>query len=309
MDKKFQSTLPARGATLDGHGPRTDRNISIHTPREGSDCTRSAQSGWAARFQSTLPARGATIRNRALAEAKAISIHTPREGSDTISVDGVTATSVFQSTLPARGATRLISNSGRRKIFQSTLPARGATKIFTRASTSLINFNPHSPRGERQKSTLRRGCLLYFNPHSPRGERPSNSKSNANGSGYFNPHSPRGERRDAAAKAFEKHLFQSTLPARGATDAEAELAEAKNISIHTPREGSDKAGAESNENDTNFNPHSPRGERPRIAPTCRSRTSFQSTLPARGATVSDGLYRIVQSISIHTPREGSDLES
>ena len=57
---KFQSTLPARGATT-----------RVSTSR--STCTR---------FQSTLPARGATL-SRAFRRAHiVISIHAPRTGSD-----------------------------------------------------------------------------------------------------------------------------------------------------------------------------------------------------------------------------------
>ena len=57
----FQSTLPARGATESAIIPDDFREISIHTPREGSD---EAPAG-------VDPETG-------------ISIHTPREGSDAI---------------------------------------------------------------------------------------------------------------------------------------------------------------------------------------------------------------------------------
>ena len=56
-------------------------------------------------------------------------------------------------------------------------------------------------------------------------------------------HAPReGSDREQAARRKAESLFQSTLPARGATD-EA-IAETKKaiISIHAPREGSDRRG-------------------------------------------------------------------
>ena len=56
--------------------------ISIHAPRTGSDCPRSA-----------APA------------ARPISIHAPRTGSDTKFWYAAPLLSAFQSTLPARGAT------------------------------------------------------------------------------------------------------------------------------------------------------------------------------------------------------------
>ena len=79
----FLSTLPARGATwtafwLPAHrehfyprSPRGERPaavseevakmaISIHAPREGSDCTKTKPAASPSTFLSTLPARGAT---------------------------------------------------------------------------------------------------------------------------------------------------------------------------------------------------------------------------------------------------------
>ena len=56
------------------------------------------------------------------------------------------------------------------------------------------------------------------------------------------------------------------------------------ISIHAPREGSDVGGS------------------------CDrvGGNTFQSTLPARGATIADWTYTPGAWISIHAPREGSD---
>ena len=57
------------------------------------------------------------------------------------------------------------------------------------------------------------------------------------------------------------------------------------ISIHAPREGSDRRRYRSLRFHRNFNPRSPRGERP-FLPSSR---------------------RVALLISIHAPREGSDL--
>ena len=79
-------------------------------------------------------------------------------------------------------------------------------------------------------------------------------------------------------------VFQSTLPARGAT---------------RDRSHGERANAY-------FNPRSPRGERLRLWANVRSAQRFQSTLPARGAT--GGVYKTddPRNISSHAPREGSD---
>ena len=83
---KFQSTLPARGAT------------SLANLKKGKRFG----------FQSTLPARGATeiLRDFTKAEDK-ISIHAPRTGSDEMCCC-YSIRCRFQSTLPARGATFLV---------------------------------------------------------------------------------------------------------------------------------------------------------------------------------------------------------
>ena len=57
-------------------------SISIHAPREGSDCVASSSVMYLCPFQSTLPARGATNGATATDPAGVISIHAPREGSD-----------------------------------------------------------------------------------------------------------------------------------------------------------------------------------------------------------------------------------
>ena len=59
IPKKFQSTLPARGATLQKISTGKMELISIHAPRTGSDATR-------------IPVDTHSI----------ISIHAPRTGSD-----------------------------------------------------------------------------------------------------------------------------------------------------------------------------------------------------------------------------------
>ena len=151
------------------------------------------------------------------------------------------------------------------------------------------------------------------------------------GGSDFNPRSPQGERRRGTIPTKANQIFQSTLPARGATTASTIVrvpAEFQStlpargatidrqvrrrkplfisihapregsdavpgkeigydqISIHAPREGSDLRGYFGSCTPRNFNPRSPRGERP-PAPS----------QPGRG-----------RSISIHAPREGSDGE-
>ena len=58
---------------------------------------------------------------------------------------------------------------------------------------------------------------------------------------HFNPRSPHGERLHTLKTKYDEAQFQSTLPARGATDSGAEIPAYYWISIHAPRTGSDEA--------------------------------------------------------------------
>ena len=80
---RFQSTLPARGATSPDKVGRGLEMISIHAPRTGSDDAATQRTRIIFAFQSTLPARGATARTLLPSDdIQRISIHAPRTGSD-----------------------------------------------------------------------------------------------------------------------------------------------------------------------------------------------------------------------------------
>ena len=55
-----------------------------------------------------------------------------------------------------------------------------------------------------------------------------------------------------------------------------------------------------------FNPRSPRGERRALSGKLVTRCTFQSTLPAWGATPAAPQEHALRRISIHAPRVGSD---
>ena len=123
-------------------------------------------------------------------------------------------------------------------------------------------------------------------------------------------------------------LFQSTLPARGATAWTQNCRWPANfnprslhgerrrrtrpegfcprISIHAPCTGSDERRRPRPTRTLNFNPRSLHGERRARGCPCSKRPRFQSTLPARGATPLSEQERLAQDISIHAPCTGSD---
>ena len=125
--------------------------------------------------------------------------------------------------------------------FQSTHPARGATpRRMVQNRHGAISI--HAPREGCDVQIGRRAQddAKHFNPRTPRGVRPLIMDAfiaNAN----FNPRTPRGVRRTTGVYLGIPQRFQSTHPARGATDFRLASDRAVYISIHAPREGCDVA--------------------------------------------------------------------
>ena len=123
---RFQSTLPARGATATAILSRA-----------------------LTRFQSTLPARGATTKYKLSIDTGCyFNPRSPQGERQTLEQSGYIP-KLFQSTLPARGATNFFNSDKLDHLFQSTLPARGATLATSSRRTRTTHFNPRSPQGER----------------------------------------------------------------------------------------------------------------------------------------------------------------
>ena len=157
------------------------------------------------------------------------------------------------------------------------------------------------------KGDGKRSDPLYISIHAPRTgsdmEHPNDDNSRR-----ISIHAPRtGSDQQARASLGQLNVFQSTLPARGATGARWRSTMAVVISTHAPRTGSDVENAIYYKGYPDFNPRSPHGERPQASRADRDchpisthapRTGsdpdfcvnkfqvvrFQPTLPARGAT-------------------------
>ena len=280
---KFQSTLPARGATyfpLSLHpqhnhfNPRSPHG-ERHAPQTHSKRTE--------HFNPRSPHGERLTSSAWLRKRTCISIHAPRTGSDArrsvaragwryfnprsphgerlVLLVNVQTVEIFQSTLPARGATGRGTPHGFKSRFQSTLPARGAT-TSSRARVACISFQSTLPARGATAFPARRCSFLSISIHAPRtGSDAFRNVPNARV--IISIHAPRTGSDTPARLVFcLRFSFQSTLPARGAT-----------------RRRSD---------------------------TARIQIKFQSTLPARGATISLFGAFVKPTISIHAPRTGSD---
>ena len=103
------------------------------------------------------------------------------------------------------------------------------------------------------------------------------------------------------------YLFQSTLPARGATARGRRKPAGSRISIHAPRTGSDNSRLICVTSSVRFQSTLPaRGATSQMTENASGMELFQSTLPARGATAYNADIPRIAVISIHAPRTGSD---
>ena len=125
--KVFQSTPPARGATITSFNEVYRTDISIHAPREGGDLRfLQCRMKFLLLFQSTPPARGATVILAALLSTLGISIHAPREGGDMI-----------------------LRRGTRNFLISIHAPREGGDDPLLRFHAIVYNFNPRPPRGGR----------------------------------------------------------------------------------------------------------------------------------------------------------------
>ena len=180
---------------------------------------------------------------------------------------------------PREGSDRTHSISAERNgSFQSTPPARGATAFHALPAAACVFQSTPPARGATYTRRLYAKGLEFQSTPPARGA----TSRGTNGSAacrHFNPRPPRGERR------IWSLLFYCD----------------EHISIHAPREGSDKSISLDYQGIGIFQSTPPaRGATLR---QCKSyhTEAFQSTPPARGATCKLGLRRCYQFLFQSTP--------
>ena len=123
---------------------------------------------------------------------------------------------------------------------------------------------------------------------------------------HFNPRSPHGERPDALWNTAHAGIFQSTLPARGATACPPSAAAP--TAYFNPRSphGERRARACGCSRAEYFNPRSPHGERHSVPYRPRRADHFNPRSPHGERLDASRSFVIGRNISIHAPRTGSD---
>ena len=168
----FQSTLPARGATIANPLLPPMHLISIHAPCTGSD----GKYPFARLYISNFNPR---------------SLH----GERLYMLDNIHQETAFQSTLPARGATTEdYIFELEQKPFQSTLPARGATSATScRNSSQAISI--HAPCTGSDTYNELEDTDIKISIHAPCTGSDTCPYCMSSMTAYFNPRSLHGERR------------------------------------------------------------------------------------------------------------------
>ena len=149
-ERRFQSTLPLRGATRTLILIASIFCISIHAPLTGSDPRIPYRGDSQHGFQSTLPLRGATSLACQRRIKIVISIHAPLTGSDGIGHDILVPSKI-----------------------SIHAPLTGSDFDQCASRHCHFHFNPRSPYGERLLRQSQHSIVADFNPRSPYGERQS----------------------------------------------------------------------------------------------------------------------------------------
>ncbi len=209
--------------------------ISIHAPRTGSD--HGNRRACARRFISIhAPRTGSDAVGREPRKTETISIHAPRTGSDVFADAHGRITAHFNPRSPHGERHGVLGYSPIAFEFQSTLPARGATGGIQHF-VPAIAISIHAPRTgsdpSRQWSLARPDISI----HAPRTGSDGRAGAYGADAADFNPRSPHGERRAVLSQNRVRPVFQSTLPARGATQRPARAASRQQFQPTLPARG------------------------------------------------------------------------
>ena len=145
-------------------------------------------------------------------------------------------------------------------------------------------FNPRAPRGARQRILRHLEEVRRFNPRAPRGARLHQPHLIRLSDPCFNPRAPRGARPSMRWHVIRVWSFQSTRPARGATEIFRQSNSSQGFNPRAPRGA--RHGKQPGPGDSKrVSIHAPRAGRDALCiADYMSLPTFQSTRPARGAT-------------------------
>ena len=169
-------------------------------------------------------------------------------------------------------------------MFQSTRPARGATAARHLSHVRGV-VSIHAPRTGRDNLRQRRSAGFHVSIHAPRTGRDDNDIELSNPMLQFQSTRPARGATNQQCTNEKDQQFQSTRPARGATMVTSRIRPAgPRVSIHAPRTGRDHRGL------PNFLFHRVSIHAPRTGRDSVSRPDYRAF-----------------AVSIHAPRTGRDV--
>ena len=183
---------------------------------------------------------------------------------------------------------------------------RGAT-VHNHVAYINGKISIHAPRERSDDKKIIGESMSAISIHAPRERSDRKIKARHVYTVYFNPRSSWEERQ--TAKLMERIIKNISIHApRERSDAVFSCPTSHiNISIHAPRERSDSKSWTHSIKIFYFNPRSSWEERLLTLQTYNKKLIFQSTLLVRGATRGKFLRAKRYIISIHAPRERSDI--
>mgnify|MGYP000926818272 FL=1 len=189
-------------------------------------------------------------------------------------------------------------------------PRTGSDTIPADKPAERPDFNPRSPHGERLLDQDICDALEAISIHAPRTGSDVRRRSDGKGCTRISIHAPRTGSdtwtnwSSASFVHFNPRSPHGERQGRPCVNAMYLL-----ISIHAPRTGSDIVLLLSSPKMISFQSTLPaRGATAARARFAAASAAFQSTLPARGATLHMSFDNFESSISIHAPRTGSDAD-
>ena len=281
---------PREGGDDSHSSPTSLGSISIHAPREGGDHLQQGGQHPRRHFNPRPPRGGRHTGERPALQAdphfnprpprggrpqllrvhvdvlRIISIHAPREGGDFVSLQQVVyCAEKFQSTPPARGATcqNIRSRPVESGYFNPRPPRGGRPPLLSMRTTTAWYFNPRPPRGGRRQIVGAPAEIASISIHAPREGGDVSRVSACRCPPYFNPRPPRGGRQ-LFGVCGQRHVNFNPRPPRGGRPPM--IRASRSINRY-------------------FNPRPPRGGRPTRIYQYHAPAAFQSTPPARGATI------------------------
>ena len=183
-----------------------------------------------------------------------------------------------------------MARSGLRRLTWISIhaPREGCDACPVTWSAAQRRISIHAPReGCDGPQAALRILVRDFNPRTPRGVRPICYALHCPGHGTFqSTHPARGATDMAWCPSITQKIFQSTHPARGATGSfQRALSFSLRFQSTHPARGATASRSSKRRRRKNFNPRTPRGVRPGASSARATPSAFQSTHPARGATV------------------------